>query len=49
VMSTATVASAPLREAPMLRGFELLALTIALGAWGSLLLRSRLVIRKSRS
>jgi len=53
VTSTATVASvpvpAPVHQAPMLRGLGLLALAIALGAWGSLLLRDRLAPRQSRN
>lgn len=48
VTSTATVASAPMHQAPMLRRFGLLALAIALCAWGALLLRGRLATRKSR-
>ena len=53
VTSTATVASlpvpVPVRQAPMLRGLGLLALAMALGAWGSLSWRGHHATRKSRS
>ena len=48
VTSRATVASAPMRQAPTLRGLALLALAIALGACGSLSLGYRVATRKSR-